>query len=70
MEKETLVFEGSARKGAKTSSRVEYVTIVKNRISKTLTELIAEVNPVIMGWKNYFVRCGYPNVRNPRVDAR
>ena len=35
-------------------------SIVKHRTSKTLTELIAEVNPVIMGRKNYFVRCGYP----------
>jgi RNA-directed DNA polymerase len=35
-------------------------SIVKHRTSKTLLQLIDEVNPVIMGWKNYFVRCGYP----------
>jgi len=35
-------------------------SIVKHRTSKTLEALIAEVNPIIVGWKNYFVRCGYP----------
>lgn len=35
-------------------------SIVKHRTSKMLTELIAEVNPIINGWRNYFVRCGYP----------
>jgi retron-type reverse transcriptase len=30
--------------------------IVKHRTSKTLEQLIAEVNPIIEGWKNYFVR--------------
>ncbi|MBF0433531.1 MAG: group II intron reverse transcriptase/maturase [Fibrobacteria bacterium] len=35
-------------------------TIVKHRTSKTMEELIAEINPVIKGWKNYFAQCGYP----------
>lgn len=34
--------------------------IVKHRTSKTLEKLIEEMNPIIDGWKNYFVRCGYP----------
>ena len=34
--------------------------IVKHRTSKTLEELIIEINPIIAGWRNYFVRCGYP----------
>lgn len=35
-------------------------SIVKHRTSKTLEKLIEDVNPIIAGWKNYFVRCGYP----------
>lgn len=34
--------------------------IVKHRTSKTLEKLIEDVNPIIEGWRNYFVRCGYP----------
>ena len=28
--------------------------------AKRLPQLIAEVNPIIRGWKNYFAQCGYP----------
>ena len=35
--------------------------IVKHRTSLTLSELIAKVNPIIRGWRNYFNSCGYPN---------
>jgi hypothetical protein len=34
--------------------------IVKHRTSRNLEELIAAVNPVIRGWRNYFSQCGYP----------
>ncbi len=34
--------------------------IVKHRTSLTLTELIAKVNPIVRGWRNYFNSCGYP----------
>lgn len=34
--------------------------IVKHRTSKRLDQLIAEVNLIMRGWKNYFARCGYP----------
>lgn len=34
--------------------------IVKHRTSKRLPQLIAEVNPIIRGWKNYFSQSGYP----------
>jgi group II intron reverse transcriptase/maturase len=34
--------------------------IVKHRTMKSLEELIMEVNPIILGWKNYFQQCGYP----------
>lgn len=35
--------------------------IVKHRTSLTLSELIARVNPIVRGWRNYFNSCGYPN---------
>ncbi len=35
--------------------------IVKHRTSLTLSELIAKVNPIVRGWRNYFNSCGYPN---------
>ncbi len=35
--------------------------IVKHRTSLTLNELIARVNPIVRGWRNYFNSCGYPN---------
>ena len=35
--------------------------IVKHRTSFTLSELIAKVNPIVRGWRNYFNSCGYPN---------
>ncbi len=35
-------------------------SIVKHRTSITLEKLIEDVNPIIEGWRNYFVRCGYP----------
>lgn len=35
-------------------------SIVMHRTSKTLVQLIEEVNPIIRGWKNYFSKCGYP----------
>lgn len=35
--------------------------IVKHRTSLTLSELIAKVNPIVRGWRNYFKSCGYPN---------
>jgi group II intron reverse transcriptase/maturase len=34
--------------------------IVKHRTSRNLEELVKAVNPVIRGWKNYFIQCGYP----------
>lgn len=34
--------------------------VVKHRTSKTLEQLIDEVNPIILGWDNYFSQCGYP----------
>jgi group II intron reverse transcriptase/maturase len=34
--------------------------IVKHCASKCLEQLIAEVNPILRGWKNYFSQCGYP----------
>jgi group II intron reverse transcriptase/maturase len=34
--------------------------IVKHRTSLTLSELIAKVNPIVRGWRNYFNSCGYP----------
>ena len=34
--------------------------IVKHRTSRNLEKLIAAVNPVIRGWRNYFSQCGYP----------
>lgn len=34
--------------------------IVKHRTSRTLDELIAQVNPIIRGWYNYFRGIGYP----------
>ena len=35
--------------------------IVKHRTSLTLNELIAKVNLIVRGWRNYFNSCGYPN---------
>jgi RNA-directed DNA polymerase len=35
--------------------------IVKHRTSRTLSQLIAKVNPIVRGWRNYFNSCGYPN---------
>jgi hypothetical protein len=35
--------------------------IVKHRTSLTLEQLIAKVNPIVRGWRNYFNSCGYPN---------
>lgn len=35
--------------------------IVKHSTSKRLEQLIEVVNPIIRGWRNYFVQCGYPN---------
>ncbi len=34
--------------------------IVKHRTSLTLSQLIAKVNPIVRGWRNYFSSCGYP----------
>ncbi len=34
--------------------------IVKHETSLTLSELIAKVNPIVRGWRNYFSSCGYP----------
>lgn len=34
--------------------------IVKHRTSLTLSQLIAKVNPIVRGWRNYFNSCGYP----------
>lgn len=34
--------------------------IVKHRTSLTLEQLIARVNPIIRGWRNYFAAIGYP----------
>jgi len=34
--------------------------IVKHRTSLTLSQIIAEVNPIVRGWRNYFNSCGYP----------
>ena len=34
--------------------------IVKHCSSKSLEQLIVEVNPILRGWKNYFSQCGYP----------
>ena len=34
--------------------------IVKHRSSLTLEQLIARVNPIIRGWRNYFAGVGYP----------
>ena len=34
--------------------------IVKHCTSRGLEQLIALVNPIIRGWKNYFSQCGYP----------
>ena len=34
--------------------------IVKHRTSRRLGQLIDAVNPIIRGWKNYFLQCGYP----------
>lgn len=34
--------------------------IVKHRTSLTLGQLIAKVNPIVRGWRNYFNSCGYP----------
>lgn len=34
--------------------------IVKHRTSLTLNQLIAKVNPIVRGWKQYFSSCGYP----------
>ncbi len=34
--------------------------IVKHRTSLTLAQLIARVNPIIRGWRNYFAGVGYP----------
>ena len=35
--------------------------IIKHRTSRTLSQLIAKVNPIVRGWRNYFNSCGYPN---------
>lgn len=43
-------------------------TIVKHRTTKTLGRLIADVNPIIEGWKNYFIRCGYPKQVFSKMD--
>ena len=34
--------------------------IVKHRTFLTLQQLIARVNPIVRGWKNYFTQSGYP----------
>jgi len=38
----------------------EIGNIVKHRTSLTLEQLIARVNPILRGWRNYFQAAGYP----------
>ena len=42
--------------------------IVKHRTSLTLDRLIAKVNAIVRGWRNYFKSCGYPNRIFFRMD--
>ena len=35
--------------------------VVKHRTSRTMGQLIAEVNLIVRGWRNYFQSCGYPD---------
>lgn len=42
--------------------------IVKHRTSLTLDQLIARVNPVIRGWRNYFAAVGYPRAVFFKLD--
>ena len=42
--------------------------IVKHRTSLTLDQLIARVNPIIRGWRNYFAAVGYPRTVFFKLD--
>lgn len=42
--------------------------IVKHRTSLTLAQLIARVNPIIRGWRNYFAGVGYPRAVFFKLD--
>jgi hypothetical protein len=52
-----------AQPGKKSQERFKAAIrdIVKHRTSLTLRELIAKLNPIVRGWRNYFNSCGYPN---------
>lgn len=42
--------------------------VVKHRTSLTLEQLIAQVNPIIRGWRNYFARVGHPRTVFFKLD--
>jgi group II intron reverse transcriptase/maturase len=42
--------------------------IVRHRTSLTLAQLIARVNPIIRGWRNYFAAVGYPRAVFFKLD--